>query len=130
MGLIVPAYVSSETGAVITNAYISILNDSIPLQGNPNVGRMFGPPIGTTPWMVQQANSHTTIIVSRPAEGAALPYEVSATLAVFTSQDARGKKLSPIDTLFVKTSVDLTTNVMTSLYNAAKVQHFPNAVDA
>lgn len=129
MGIIVPLYVSALSGVSLSNAYITLLNDSIPLQGNPNVGRLASPPVGTTPWMQQQASSHTSIVVSRPATGAALPYEVSATFPVFASQAARAQKLAPVDTIFVKTSIDLTSNVATALYTELKV-NFPDAVDA
>ena len=131
MGLTIPVYYSADTGATTKNAYVALLNDTIPINmGNPNlVGRTRQNINGMPPWMMQQASSHTSIIISRSPSGSEMSYDASATLVVFASQDARNLKLTQVGTIFVKTAVDLNSNITTALYNAVRVM-YPDAVDA
>ena len=139
MGVIVPLYVSSDTGATHVNAYVALMNNSLPVQGYNANSRGFlrsfvpatsnAPPNQPPSWVAQQYVSHTSIVISANPDASAPPYEVSATLAVFSSLVARNQKLTPVDTIFVKTATDLTTNVAAVLYDAVKAM-LPGAVDA
>ena len=147
MGVTVPVYVSADTGATFTNVYVSLLNNSLPLQTFQNIGgrgytraQTSNVPLVSMQgrWNVQQASSHTSLSISRTdpvmdASGVAvvaLPsYEVSATMAVFVSTDARTQLLSPVDSFYVNTSVDMNSNLATAIYTAVKVM-YPGSVDA
>ena len=118
MGLIIPVYVSSNTNATTSNAYVSLLNDSISL----HIVN------GFHPLMLQQISSHTSIVISRPTTATGL-YDVFASLPVFASQDARNIKLTQVDTIDVLATVDLNSNIATALYDAVK-DMYPAATDA
>ena len=117
MGVILPVYFSADTGATTHNAYASLLNGAmIPIAGPKYVGR---------PTYIPQSNNHSFIIISRPATGG---FVVSATVAVFASQDARNQKRTQVGTFAVHTTIDnMDTNIAAALYSAVKVK-YPDAV--
>ena len=132
MGVTVPVYVVEDSGATLSNVYVSLLNEAFPVNGPP-INRTFttyhppssnpGPPL----WQQQQMTSHAGLTISR--DSADSSYTVSSTLGVFASQDARNQRRSPVDSLYISTTFDIATSVSTALYDAVKAK-YPGSTDA
>lgn len=131
MGVILPSYLNADTGAVTTNAYVSLMTNSVPIHAamSPPFGSirgMRGNSSNVPPWFADNTADHASIVLRRDASGA---YFAIASMFVFASRDARGQGRSHIDNLLVSAPCDLNCNIATAVYADLKAQ-YPGAVDA